>query len=197
MGTQKARREYLGIISGGAILLAGCLGDDDGDGTGLGGNGGADLDPDEVCDSDFDIDRDEINPRNQLLPEDEIENWGVGSGGGGSGQVTLDEDGDWVDYPYEMRVLSFSSEDFDGDGTNYSMAVAEFEEELPEMQDGRATEMVSWHVDVEDYIAVYVLIDTWAYLVAGPDEELARDLMAEFPELDEECAQAALVDPGQ
>lgn len=39
--------------------------------------------------------------------------------------------------------------------------------------------------------AVYVHVDHWVFMADSDNEDLNRELLAEFPPLSEECAQAA------
>lgn len=169
------RRRCLALVTAGAVATAGCLGSDD-NGNGANGDNGDDsdpseLDPAEVCDepgADGDPEA--------MLPPDEGGSFSKGgSDAGREGAV-------------EAAYHSYRHETEDG---VYWAVAARYED--PDVADFQLEELADRPGPAEmDGATVYVHVGHWVFMTDGDDEDLNRDLLAEFPEVSADCAQAAV-----
>lgn len=194
------RRSYMTLAAVAGVGLAGCLGDDDdgadgngngddgADGNGDGTDGKAGLDPGEACDIPTGGE-----PEDHMPPAEDYGQFELAGGGTNSGRVTREQ----INFGGDQ--FTWRSEGFEGaddaitQGTDYVTIVIDIDEPIDEFTSGDVVDMLM-SVDTEEKVGVYVLDGDRAFIVGGPNEAEARDLMTAFPGISEACAEAARVD---
>lgn len=215
----RTRRSYLRLLtaSAGTVALAGCSddggsdggdgddGSDDGDadgdsdgGDGDGddgtdsGDGEDDVDPASVCAEPSGDDLEAMIPSTDRNDE-EIEPF-IPSGTSEGGDImTHTSDGESTDYDYD-----YEGGDYSADSGEYHAYVLEFSDGPPPSvpQSELYTVGFSDGEFEDDEALVYALLGDYLFLTGGPDAETSRELMAKFPDISEECAEAAYVVEG-
>lgn len=174
-----SRRSLLASTSAGAlVVVAGCLGDDDGDdgadgdGGGNGENGDPDIDMAEVCDE-ADVD-DPIGK----LPRG-TEEWEEGGGGGqstGSHRVATSGVYEHEDYGEVIGYLVQIHEHDQWDREEILETTERFDEHEPAL--------------------TIIEVGDWAYIAMGQTHEGNRAMLQLFEWVSAECAEAAReIDP--
>lgn len=199
------RRSYL-AVSGAVVAggLAGCLGDDDENGVGDDdGNGGSDgtgngdgaggagaADPLSVCDTPETNDREALLPEGDPTPDLTLTNTIPARVADfqGSFQSLPPGGGDPVQHNYGGVGLSYDADEED----EFSAWVVEFENQTPhELEADQAFRIIEPAFTPDYQVAQYILLDRWAWIAGGSDEQISGELLAAFPAVSEECAAAS------
>lgn len=160
------RRTVIGAIGVGTIGLAGCLGGDNGDDD-------EDIEPGSVEDGFPECSTPDVTELGELFPEPED----LGEDVTGGLAMTMTS-------PYELEEHGFDSGDHSW--RLFVMRTDEPVEETTEIE-GQLTA----GLDEETPVVAYISQEEYVLYSRGPDEEQARENLATFPDISEECASSA------
>ncbi|WP_254864319.1 CARDB domain-containing protein [Halovivax gelatinilyticus] len=197
------RRGVLGLIGGSVIAVGGCLDSDDGRSDAGSDDGRSDAGSDEVgrdtagsgdpaahCDRPSTDDREALVPQDEQ-PIDDLVRSGSSMTPDFSGMISRQEtrDDDLEEFAYGSAGHTYDADHED----EFAAHVIEFDRSPPELTDEEIFRFVEPFGGPEYDVAVSVVVDEWVFAAGGSDEDTCRELLAAFPELGVECAEAARV----